>query len=70
MRLESHDLNSLRKFIRDLQDENERLKELLKSNNVQYDSEDVFAEDITSTDVFDPDQGARIIKYAITRDMA
>ena len=70
MQLESHDLNSLRKLVRDLQEENERLKELLKSNNVQYDSEDVFAEDITSTDVYDPDQGARIIKYTITRDMA
>lgn len=51
MQLESHDLNSLRKLVRNLQDENERLKELLKSNNVQYDSEDVFAEDITSITV-------------------
>jgi len=31
MQLESHDLNSLRKLVRDLQDENERLKILLKA---------------------------------------
>ena len=29
MQLESHDLNSLRKLVRDLQEENERLKALL-----------------------------------------
>ena len=70
MQLESHDLNSLRKLVRNLQDENERLKALLRSNNVQYDSENAFDEDVISTDVYDPDQGARIIKYAITSDMA
>ena len=70
MQLESHDLNSLRKLVRNLQDENERLKALLRNNNVQYDSENAFDEDVTSTDVYDPDQGARIIKYAITSDMA
>lgn len=36
MQLESHDLNSLRKLVRNLQDENERLKALLRNNNVQY----------------------------------
>ena len=33
-------------------------------------SEDVFEEDIESSDVYDPDQGARIIKYPITDHMA
>ena len=70
MQLESHDLNSLRKLVRDLQEENERLKAILKDNNVQYDATNVFEENITSTDVYDPDQGARIIKYVITREMA
>ncbi len=44
MQLESHDLNSLRKLVRNLQDENERLKALLRNNNVQYDSENAFDE--------------------------
>ena len=53
MQLESHDLNSLRKLVRDLQEENERLKALLKDNNVQYESDNIFEEDITNTDVYD-----------------
>ena len=70
MQLESHDLNSLRKLVRDLQEENERLKALLKDNHVQYETNSVFDEDVTSADVYDPDQGARIIKYPVTSDMA
>ena len=50
MQLESHDLNSLRKLVRDLQEENERLKALLKDNHVQYETNSVFDEDVTSAD--------------------
>lgn len=70
MQLESHDLNTLRKIIRDLEEENRSLKSLLSDNGIVYESTSVYDEDVESRDVYDPDQGARIIKYAITRDMA
>ncbi len=70
MQLESHDLNTLRKIIRDLQEENIHLKSLLSSNGIAFEVENAFEEDIESSDVYDPDQGSRIIKYPITDDMA
>ena len=70
MQLESHDLNTLRKIIRDLEEENRNLKSLLSDNGIAYESTSVYDEDVENSDVYDPDQGARIIKYPITKDMA
>ena len=70
MQFESHDLNTLRKIIRDLEEENRNLKLLLSDNGISYSSDNAFDEEPESSDLYDPDQGARIIKYAITKDMA
>lgn len=70
MHLESHDLNTLRKIIRNLQEENTNLKSLLSKNNIAYTSEDVFNEDAEAKDVYDPDQGARINKQKIDERLA
>jgi hypothetical protein len=69
MQLESHDLNTLRKIIRALEEENRNLKSLLSDNGIAYESTSVYDEDVENSDVYDPDQGARIIKYPITKDM-
>lgn len=36
MRIDEHNLDSLRRIIRDLQQENESLKDLLKQNHIAY----------------------------------
>ena len=42
MNVEAYDLDSLRKLVRSLQDENRRLKELLDKADIAYESENVF----------------------------
>ena len=44
MNVEAYDLDSLRKLVRSLQDENRRLKELLDKADIAYESENVFEE--------------------------
>lgn len=46
MNIEAYNLDSLRKLVRSLQDENKRLKEQLDKANIPYDTENVFAEKI------------------------
>lgn len=60
MRPDEHNLNSLRKLVRDLQEENKSLKKLLDENNIIYESESLF-DDTSFSDEYDDDQGARII---------
>lgn len=69
MRIEKHDLNSLRKIIRKLQEENIRLKKELKKANLSYD-EDLFNDCDFNEDEYDLDQSGRIIEKQITRDLA
>lgn len=60
MRPNEHDLNSLRKIIRKLQDENASLKEILDKNGIAYDSANII-DSVDISDDYDEDQGGRII---------
>ena len=70
MNIEAYNLDSLRKLVRNLQDENKRLKELLDKADVAYESENVFEEKIENTEEYDPDQGGRIQSKYITEELA
>ena len=70
MNIEAYNLDSLRRLVRSLQDENKRLKEQLDKANIPYDTENVFAEKIENIQEYDPDQGGRILNQSITKDLA
>ena len=70
MNIEAYNLDSLRRLVRSLQDENKRLKEQLNKANIPYDTENVFAEKIENIQEYDPDQGGRIMNQFITKDLA
>ena len=70
MNMEAYNLDSLRRLVRSLQDENKRLKEQLDKANIPYDTENVFVEKIENIQEYDPDQGGRILNQFITRDLA
>lgn len=70
MNVEAYDLDSLRKLVRSLQDENRRLKKLLDKEDIIYESENVFEEKIESIEEYDPDQGGRIQSKYITEKLA
>ena len=59
MRINEHNLDSLRKLIRDLQQENESLKTLLSEHNIPYEDRNVLEEQ-SVPDEYDEDQGARM----------
>lgn len=69
MNIEAYNLDSLRRLIRSLQDENKRLKAQLNKANIVYESEHVFEEKIETAEEYDPDQGGRILSKYITEDM-
>ena len=69
MNIEAQNLDSLRKLVRDLQDENRKLKEQLKKANIAYESKKIFEEKIEDTSEYDPDQGGRILSKYITEDL-
>lgn len=70
MNIEGENLDSLRKIVRDLQEENNRLKEQLKNANIAFIEDNFFEEKIENSSVYDVDQGGRIIERYITEDMA
>ena len=70
MNIEAYNLDSLRRLVRSLQDENKRLKEQLDKANIPYDTENVFVEKIENIQEYDPDQGGRILNRYITKDLA
>jgi len=70
MNIEAYNLDSLRKLVRNLQDENKRLKELLDKADVAYESKNVFEEKIETIEEYDPDQGGRIQSKYITEELA
>lgn len=70
MNVEAYNLDSLRKLVRNLQDENRRLKELLDRADIAYESENVFEEKIETNEEYDPDQGGRIQRKYITEELA
>ncbi|MCI9681967.1 MAG: DEAD/DEAH box helicase family protein [Lachnospiraceae bacterium] len=69
MNIEAYNLDSLRKLVRDLQDENKRLKMQLEKANIAYESENLFEEKIETNEEYDPDQGERILSKYITEDL-
>ena len=70
MNMEGQTLDSLRKLVRELQDENKKLKEQLKKANIAFPEQSVFEEKIEDSEEYDPDQGGRIMNRYITEDMA
>ena len=69
MNVEAYNLDSLRRLVRSLQNENKKLKAQLDKTNIAYKSEHVFEEKIETAEEYDPDQGGRIISEYITEDM-
>lgn len=69
MNIEAYNLDSLRKLVRNLQDENRRLKMQLEKANIAYESENPFEEKIETNEDYDPDQGERILSKYITEDL-
>ncbi len=70
MNIEAYNLDSLRKLVRSLQDENKRLRIQLKKANIAYKPENVFEEKIENIEEYDPDQGGRIQSKYITEKLA
>ena len=69
MNIEAYNLDSLRRLVRSLQDENKKLKAQLNKANIAYETEHVFDEKIETAEEYDPDQGGRILSKYITEDM-
>ena len=71
MNIEAYDIDSLRKLVRSLQNENTALKSQLQKANIPYEEISHFEERIENLENYDLDQGERIIapEY-ITDDMA
>lgn len=70
MNIEAQNLDSLRKLVRELQEENKKLKIQLKKANIAFPEKSVFEEKMEDSSEYDPDQGGRIINRYITEDMA
>lgn len=68
MNITGYNLETLRKKIRDLQEENNKLKELLKKSNIIFDEQ---TNNITNNlTEYNEDQGACIKDQYITGEMA
>ena len=52
MRVDEHNLNSLREIVRKLQEENTKLKELLDENGISYEHTDIL-DDSSQPDDYD-----------------
>lgn len=70
MNLLVHNLDSLRKIIRQLLAENKELKAKLESAGIPYDTADFFNEPSYSVEEYDLDQGSRIQSKYITEEDA
>lgn len=70
MNVEAYNLDSLRKLVRELQEENKELRELLDNAGIPYAESEVFSDIPALLEAFDPDQGSRINRRFIDRDAA
>lgn len=71
MNIEAFNTDTLRKLVRNLQDENKKLKEKLDEVNIPYEEINLFEQPIDKSAEYDPDQGGRIIHPGyITENMA
>lgn len=55
MNIEAYNLDSLRRLVRSLQDENKKLKAQLNKANIAYEPEFVFEEKIETSEEYDSD---------------
>lgn len=62
MRIIEHNLDSLRRLVRELQQENESLKNILADHNIPFESRNLL-DDPTVPDEYDDDQGSRILPF-------
>lgn len=69
MRVDEHNLNSLREIVRRLQDENSKLKALLNEKGISYEQKDII-DALPKQSDYDEDQGGRIIPLNPTIEMA
>ena len=69
MNIEAYDLDSLRKIVRNLQQENEALTSQLKKADIAFDAPNPFEATIENINEYDPDQGERILGRYITEDI-
>lgn len=70
MNLQAYTLDSLRRLVRILLQENQKLRSELKQHDVFRNQVDIFDEKEHSNREFDEDQGGRIISRYITKEMA
>lgn len=70
MNVEAYDLDSLRKLVRELQEENRNLRQLLNEKQIPYESWNAFTSDTEAPDEYDPDQASRIEPIEVTDDVA
>lgn len=70
MNIEAQNMDSLRKLVRELQEENKKLKIQLEKANIAFPEKSVFEEKMEDSSENDPDQGGRIINRYITEEMA
>ena len=70
MPLESHTLDTLRALVRALEKENHNLKALLDKAEIPYDRSSPFAEKYQNSPDYEPDQGIRILPYAVDNHLA
>lgn len=70
MIIETHTLDSLRNLVRNLQAENKELRKLLDKAGIPCADSEVFSDVPDKAEEYDPDQGARINRQYIDRDMA
>ncbi len=65
-----HDLDSLRKLVRELQCENQELRELLKREQITIEESRIFSDNPVHSREYDPDQGSRITNRYIDNELA
>ena len=71
MNIEAFDTDTLRQLIRNLQNENQKLKEKLDKAQIPYETTDFFEQVNRKSDEYDLDQGGRIVHPGyITENMA
>ena len=75
MQVEAYDLDSLRGLVRDLLEENKRLRELLREKGNLPKEESIFSErekerEEKEGEEFFPDQGERIVPFEVNRELA
>ena len=70
MKIEQHNLNSLREIIRKLEDENKRLKAKLREYNINFNDDNLQRDEVQNEEDFDIDQANRIKSFEINKDLA